>query len=98
MSLAIDLLAAWCIGVVVGWLYFQVLWETVRRLPQHRRPGTWMAASLVLRLGILVAVFVWLARWGSWPALLAAAGGLVVARTVLVRRLRQPASTTEQRP
>jgi F1F0 ATPase subunit 2 len=77
-------------GAALGWVYFQALWATVAQLPVRRRPGLWIAGSLILRLGLVLGAFVWLARWGSWPALVAGLLGFIAARTVLVRCLRPP--------
>lgn len=88
MRLAATLVIALVVGAALSWVYFQALWATVRQLPVRHRPGLWIAASLVLRLGLILGAFVWLAHWGSWPALVAGLLGFIAARTVMVRRFR----------
>lgn len=90
MSLAASLVIALVVGMALGWVYFQALWVTVAQLPMRRRPGLCIAGSLILRLGLVLGAFVWLARWGGWPALVVGLLGFIAARTALVRRLRPP--------
>jgi F1F0 ATPase subunit 2 len=85
-------------GATLGWAYFQGLWATVRRLSQRDHPGRWMAASLFLRLALVLVVFVMAARWGGWPALAAALAGFLAARVLLVRHVRALAPESEDRP
>lgn len=91
MRLAASLVIALAAGMALGWVYFQALWATVGNLPMRRRPGLWIAGSLILRLGLVLVVFVWLARWGGWPALVAGLFGFVTARRAAVRRVQSPA-------
>lgn len=90
MRLAATLAIALVAGAALSWVYFQALWATVAQLSVRRRPGLWIAGSLILRLGLVLGAFVWLASWGSWPALVAGLVGFIAARTVMVRRFRPP--------
>jgi CHASE2 domain-containing sensor protein len=58
---------------------------TIARLPGSRRPGLLVAGSLLLRLAVVGAALVAIARWLPPAGVLGAALGVLVASTVLVR-------------
>jgi F1F0 ATPase subunit 2 len=71
-------------GVAVGLLFFGGLWWTAQRLAVTDRPAVLTAASLLLRMGVLAAVLVVLAR-SDVLLLVGAVAGLVAARLGLTR-------------
>ena len=73
-------------GIVLGLFYFLGLWETVRRLSRVRRPLFWILGSLILRLAIILTGL-YLIGYGHWERLIAALIGILLIRTVLVRRI-----------
>lgn len=81
-----DLSLGLAAGAALGGLYLMGLWWTVRRLGRAARPGLLLAASLAVRLGLLLGGLWWLAD-GHWQRLAAAVAGFVVVRALLVRRL-----------
>lgn len=83
----LRLVPAFAGGVVLGLVYFGILWAVVRRLPDSRHPALLAGGSLLARLGLLAAGLL-LVMDGSWIRLLAALAGLMVARWLLVRRIR----------
>jgi len=92
IPLSLSLLA----GVALGTLFFGGLWLTVRATARSRRPVLLVLVSFWVRLAVVVAVFVLLAR-GHWQWAVAALLGFILARLVLVRLLgggavEQPAS------
>jgi len=72
------------VGATLGGFYFGVLWLTVRRVPDSRRPGVLVAGSYLSRLGVLAAGLYGVVRVGGAPALLAAVVGLVVVRQLVI--------------
>jgi F1F0 ATPase subunit 2 len=80
-------IGAFLIGIALGALYFWGLWLTVRWLPVARWPGLAAMGSFLGRLAILLLGLVLIARGGRWWALLAALIGVIVGRTLLVRRI-----------
>ena len=89
-------------GVVLGGLYFGLLWATVRRLPDARHPGFLATASFAARVILLAGGLVVLMQ-GEPLRLVVALVGVVVARTLMVRRIgpgreagREAASSEEK--
>jgi F1F0 ATPase subunit 2 len=85
-ALAGALAGALAAGLALGGAYFGGLWWTVRRLPGSRSPAVLTLASFLAR-NALAAAGLWLATAGDWRRLAAALAGMLVVRTVLVRRL-----------
>lgn len=73
-------------GMGLGALYFSGLWWTVRRLSEADHPALLMMASLLMRLGGLLAGL-WLLADGEWQRAAVALAGILVARTLMVRIL-----------
>lgn len=95
-GLAFDSLPAWAMAVsvvlhlaaggAVGAVYFRAVWWNVRQFVHGRRLGVVLALALG-RLALLGGVLAAAALEGAAP-LLAMAGGILIARAVVMRRLR----------
>ncbi|MEQ8763949.1 MAG: ATP synthase subunit I [Planctomycetota bacterium] len=81
-------LLAFGAGVALAALYLFALWQTVRLAPRVRHPGLLVLASLALRLALVMAAFAGLAQTGRWEYLVAALGGFLLVRALVVRRFR----------
>ncbi len=79
-SLLIPLL----LGGLIGWVYFQGLWETVRRIPDARRPYGLMIVSFAARSIFALGGFFILTD-GQWERATAALLGFFAMRVILVR-------------
>ena len=75
-------------GILAGLFFFGGLWWTVSRFAQWRRPVLLMFASLMVRFSFLACCLAALARWGGWPATLAALLGVICTRFVWMRHVR----------
>lgn len=82
-----TLILALAAGLALGLFYFGGLWLTVRRLPGARRPTLLFVASFVGRTALTLLGF-YLIMDGSWDRMLACLLGVIIARQVLVFRLR----------
>lgn len=89
------MLVAAAAGLLLGWFHFAGLWQTVSVMRTRPNPTAWIMLSSVARLAVALAVFVLLARWGGWPALVVALSGFVVARTFYLYRWRRRIHTPE---
>ncbi len=101
-SWAGPLILAFLVGVGLGTFFFGSLWLTVRRLSEFRRPGLVMMGLFVARMTVVVVgiyfVGVYLVAQERWRLILVCLGGLVLARTVLIRWLRPEGGGTDRRP
>lgn len=84
-------------GAALGWLFFGLLWLTVRLLPTARRPALLAGVSYPARL-VLLAGGLWWISAGDPVRLLAALLGLLVARSVFLRRVAVEARPIRIRP
>lgn len=96
---ATIVIVALAIGAVLGAFYFGGLWITVRRVAAAPQPEFLLFASYLLRVGVVLLGF-YLVMDGRWERLAACIAGFLLARTLVVRRLRDveqsfglPAST-----
>lgn len=79
------LIFSFLVGGVAGSLYFGGLWYTVRQLPTTSRPALLLLGSFLLRLTLLLGALHLLTS-AHWSYLLSALVGLLLARTLLIRR------------
>lgn len=73
-------------GFVLGVLYFGSLWITVRQLPSTAIPIRLFVGGFISRL-LIAGLGFYLIMDGQWQQALAALGGFLAARTLLIRRL-----------
>ena len=92
-------------GLLLGAMFFGGLWWTVRRGLASERPALWFIASLLLRMGVAMAGFYWVAReigsWAgqsTWQPLLLCLLGFVLARPLVLWLTRQSALQPTQPP
>ena len=83
------LLLALLAGLSLGAIFFGGLWWTIRRGISSEWPAVWFFGSLLLRTGIAVTGFYFVAH-GDWRRLLACLLGFFVARLVVMRLTRVP--------
>ena len=75
------------VGVGLGLFYYGGLWLILRRLPTLKYAGTWVSLSLIVRL-FTVLLVIYLLFADSWQQLLCAVLGMLVARSLLVQRIK----------
>lgn len=97
MTDVLQLTAALTAGAMAGAVYFAGLWMTVRALPASRHPALLTFASFAFRLALALVCFLALVRAGGWTSTAAGLGGFLLARTIIVSRLR-PATHPPERP
>ncbi|BBA32691.1 uncharacterized protein sS8_0726 [Methylocaldum marinum] len=77
-------------GGLLGALHFFWLWHATRNLYNARRPALWLLAGSIPRLAVVLCGFYLLSR-GDPLRLTAALLGFLLARVIVIRRMRPPA-------
>jgi len=86
-------IASFAVGGGVGVVYFSALWLTVRAIGAHPRLAGILVLSSLGRMLLVGAAFALLSQRGVGVSL-AALAGLLLARTLLLRRLMEARSGT----
>jgi F1F0 ATPase subunit 2 len=84
MNESVSLMDALFAGVLLGTMFFGGLWWTVRQGVSAKRPARWFLGSLLLRTGIVLAGFYFVAS-GHWERLLLCLLGFVIAHFMVTR-------------
>lgn len=87
-------LLALIVGAGIGVFYFGGLWWTVRRVAGAKYPAFLTIGSFFGRSLVVCAALYAILQYGHWGLLLAALVGFTAARFIIVRRVRQPLSTS----
>ena len=77
------LVLAWIAGALLGAIFFGGLCWTVGGIASSRRPAARLLGSVLLRFGIALAGFYFVAE-GHWQRLLLCLLGFVIARSVVM--------------
>lgn len=78
------LLLALGAGAAAGFVFFQGLWLTVKRLPASRNPGLLLMASLAIRMALAVGI-IYAATLADPLRVVAALAGFLALRALLTR-------------
>jgi F1F0 ATPase subunit 2 len=74
-------------GLLLGTVFFGVLWLTVRKTVAAKQPPLWMAGSFFLRTGITLAGFYYIGH-SDWQRLVICLIGFISARLIIIRLTR----------
>jgi F1F0 ATPase subunit 2 len=75
-------------GASLGAFFFGGLWWTVQKGVSSEWPALWFLGSLLLRTSVVLAGF-YLVAQAHWSRLAASFLGFLVARVIVVRRLKR---------
>ena len=89
MNESVSLMDALIAGVLLGTMFFGGLWWTVRQGVSAKRPALWFLGSLLLRTGIVLAGFYFVAG-GHWERLLLCLLGFVIGHFIVTRLTGPP--------
>jgi F1F0 ATPase subunit 2 len=95
MSEALTLILALLAGAVLGTIFFAGLWWTIQRGVSSKQPAVLFFFSLLLRTGIALTGFYFVAR-GDWRRLLACLLGFFLARLLVTWLIRTPIAKTKR--
>jgi F1F0 ATPase subunit 2 len=87
----ISALTAVLAGAVLGALFYTGLWWTVRHIAEFRRPGLSVMASMLLRMGLALGGFYFVAD-NQWTRLLLCLLGFLLSRVAVMWLTRVPAN------
>jgi F1F0 ATPase subunit 2 len=94
LNAALTLALTWLAGMTLGGIFFGGLWWTVRKALASSLPGIWFLGSLLLRMGVVLAGFYFVA--GRHAERAATCGvGFAMARWAVTRRTRLPSETSQ---
>ncbi len=85
----LTLILAGLAGGVLGAIFFGGLWWTVRKGVSAPNPALWFLGSMLLRMGMALAGFYFVAG-GQWQRLVACLLGFLMARLGLIWLTRSP--------
>jgi F1F0 ATPase subunit 2 len=71
-------------GMLLGAIFFGGLWWTVLKGVSAQQPALWFSISFLLRTGIALAGFYYVAG-SDWKRLLACLSGFIIARFIVTR-------------
>jgi F1F0 ATPase subunit 2 len=89
MNEPLSLASALVTGVLLGAIFFGGLWWTVRQGVSSKRVALWFFGSLLLRMGVALAGFYFVAG-GHWERLLLCLLGFVMVRVAVTWLTRPP--------
>ncbi|MEO7728298.1 MAG: ATP synthase subunit I [Burkholderiales bacterium] len=84
-----GLASALLAGALLGMMFYGGLWWTVQRGVSSERVALWFLASLLVRMGVALAGFYFVAG-GHWQRLLLCLLGFVTARAAVTWLTRRP--------
>jgi F1F0 ATPase subunit 2 len=94
LALILALILSLLVGVLLGTIFFGGLWWTIRKGISSKQLAALFFFSLLLRTGITLAGFYFVAR-GDWRRLLACLFGFILARILVTWLTRTPIAKTE---
>jgi len=96
MSETLTMVLVFVVGILLGAMFFGGLWWTVQKVIFSRWSALWVIGSLLLRTGIVLTGFYFVAR-GHWERLLLCLLGFITAR-LLVTWLTRSSGKNQIRP
>jgi F1F0 ATPase subunit 2 len=76
-------LLVFCVGIILGAIFFGGLWWTVKKMQTVKRPALWFIVSFLARAMITLSGFYWVGE-GEWLRLMLCILGFIVARFVII--------------
>ena len=77
---------AFAVGIALGAFFSLNLWSSVQRMTDEKSPWYILYGGFMLRISIVLLGF-YLVMDGHWERMIAALGGFVLMREILVRKL-----------
>lgn len=84
MNEILYMVLAFLAGIVLGTLFFGGLWLTVKKAVTSKMPALWFSTSFILRIGITLIGFYYIAH-NNWQRFLICLIGFIFSRYVIFR-------------
>jgi len=97
MNDTLALVLAGLAGGLLGAFFFGGLWWTVRKSLASAKPALWVFGSLLLRMGVTMTGFYFVAG-GDWRRLLSCLVGFLIVRQFVTRLTRLPEEDQTRQP
>ncbi|MCJ7592459.1 MAG: ATP synthase subunit I [Woeseiaceae bacterium] len=97
MNETLNIVVALVTGVLLGVIFFGGLWWTVQKLVSSKRTAFWLFGSLLLRTGITLIGFYFIAH-GHFDRLLVCLLGFIIARYVVIQLTKSAEKSTHLGP
>ena len=83
MNETLLMILAFVAGIVLGIIFFGVLWFTVKKTVTAKAPWLWMLGSFIVRIAIVLTGFYFISD-GNWQRLIACLVGFIIARFIVI--------------
>src|SRR5579862_8970108 len=87
MNEILSIILAFVAGIVLGIIFFGVLWFTVKKSMTSKIPALWVLGSFFFRISITLLGFYFVAD-GNWQRLLICLCGFIIARFLVIHFTR----------
>ena len=89
MDNLIIILLILLVGLILGIFFFGGLWWTTKKGVVSKSPVIWFFGSLIIRLGVTVAVIYFVSN-SHWERMLVCLAGFIIARTIVLKVTQLP--------
>ena len=83
MNETILMILAFAAGIILGIIFFGVLWFTVKKSMTSKIPALWVLGSFFFRVAIVLAGFYFVSS-GNWQRLVICLLGFIIARFLVI--------------
>lgn len=83
-----QILMSFGIGVIIGFIYLFLLWQTLLKLPSIKRKGNFLFISAVIRLSLLIFTAIYFS-FDSGARFLLIIIGFIIARIIAVKYVKK---------
>lgn len=83
MNETINMIWVFTAGLALGSFFFGVLWLTVKKAVNAKRPALWILSSFFLRVSATLVGFYFIGS-GNWVRLLIILFGFIIARFIII--------------
>lgn len=87
MNETLSIILAFVAGIILGIIFFGVLWLTVKKSVTAKVPWLWVLGSFIFRVVIVMLGFYFIGA-GNWQRLIICLVGFIIARFLVIHFTR----------